>query len=109
MMNKIDNSGQGLAKLGRDEDQYMAHVAQGEMVVPPIISPETRARIEAEMRAVGLSPDEYTVGAGMSINPITGMPEFGWLKKTFKSVKKVVKKVAPVAAFIPGVGTALGG
>ena len=105
MMNKIDNSGQGLAKLGRDEDQYMAHVAQGEMVVPPIISPETRARIEAEMKAVGLSPDEYTVGAGMSINPITGMPEFGWLKKTFKSVKKVVKKVAPVAInFIPGVG-----
>jgi hypothetical protein len=105
MMNKIDNSGQGLAKLGRDEDQYMAHVAQGEMVVPPIISPETRARIEAEMKAVGLSPDEYTVGAGMSINPITGMPEFGWLKKTFKSVKKVVKKVAPIAInFIPGVG-----
>ena len=109
MMNKIDNSGQGLAKLGRDEDQYMAHVAQGEMVVPPIISAETRNRIEAEMRAAGLSPDEYTVGGGMSINPITGMPEFGWLKKTFKSVKKVVKKVAPVAAFIPGVGTALGG
>jgi hypothetical protein len=109
MMNKIDNSGQGLAKLGRDEDQYMAHVAQGEMVVPPIISPETRARIEAEMKAVGLSPDEYTVGENMSINPITGMPEFGWLKKTFKSVKKVVKKVAPVAALIPGVGTALGG
>lgn len=113
MMNKIDNSGQGLAKLGRDEDQYMAHVAQGEMVVPPIISPETRARIEAEMRAVGLSPDEYTVGDGMSINPITGMPEFGWLKKTFKSVKKVVKKAAPVigvaSMFIPGVGAALSG
>jgi len=108
-MNRIDNSGQGLAQLGRDEDKYMAHVAQGEMVVPPIISPETRERIEAEMRAAGLSPDEYTVGGGMSINPITGMPEFGWLKKTFKSIKKVVKKVAPVATLIPGVGTALGG
>jgi len=102
MMNKIDNSGQGLAKLGRDEDQYMAHVAQGEMVVPPIISPETRERIEAEMRAAGLSPDEYTVGGGMSINPITGLPEFGWLKKKFKQVKKVVKKLAPIAAVIPG-------
>jgi len=102
MMNKIDNSGQGLARLGRDEDQYMAHVAQGEMVVPPIISPETRERIEAEMRAAGLSPDEYTVGGGMSINPITGLPEFGWLKKKFKQVKKVVKKLAPVAAVIPG-------
>ena len=107
-MNRIDNSGTGLARLGRDEDQYMAHVAQGEMVVPPVISPETRQRIEQELRAAGLSPDEYKVGEGMSINPITGMPEFGWLKKTFKSIKKVAKKVAPVigplANFIPGVG-----
>jgi len=102
MMNKIDNSGQGLAKLGRNEDNYMAHVAQGEMVVPPIISAETRDRIEAEMKAAGLSPDEYTVGGGMSINPITGLPEFGWLKKKFKQVKKVVKKLAPIAAVIPG-------
>ncbi len=107
-MNRIDNSGTGLARLGRDEDQYIAHVAQGEMVVPPVISPETRQRIEQELRAAGLSPDEYKVGEGMSINPITGMPEFGWLKKTFKSIKKVAKKVAPVigplANFIPGVG-----
>tara|TARA_R110000751_G_scaffold11705_4_gene40825 strand:+ start:932 stop:2215 length:1284 start_codon:yes stop_codon:yes gene_type:complete len=108
-MNRIDNSGQGIASLGRDEDQYMAHVAQGEMVVPPVISQETRQRIEQEMKAAGLSPNEYTVGDGMSINPITGQPEFGWLKKTFKSIKKVAKKVAPVAMLIPGVGTALGG
>ena len=110
-MNRIDNSGQGIAQLGRDEDQYMAHVAQGEMVVPPVISQETRQRIEQELRAAGLSPDEYKVGDGMSINPITGMPEFGWLKKTFKSVKKVAKKVAPIigplANFIPGVGPLL--
>jgi len=108
-MNRIDNSGQGMAQLGRDEDRYMAHVAQGEMVVPPVITPETKAKIMQEMRAAGLSPDEYTVGDGMSINPITGQPEFGFLKKAFKSIKKVVKKVAPVAMLIPGVGTALGG
>ncbi len=112
-MNRIDNSGTGLARLGRDEDQYMAHVAPNEMVVPPVISPETRALIEAEMKAVGLDPNEYTVGEGMSINPITGMPEFGWLKKTFKSVKKVVKKAAPIVGvasmFIPGLGPAISG
>ncbi len=112
-MNRIDNSGQGLARLGRDEDKYMAHVAPNEMVVPPVISPETRALIEAEMKAVGLDPNEYTVGEGMSINPITGMPEFGWLKKTFKSVKKVVKKAAPIVGvasmFIPGLGPAISG
>jgi len=101
-MNRIDNSGQGLAKLGRDEDKYMAHVAPNEMVVPPVISPETRALIEAEMKAVGLDPNEYTVGSGMSINPITGNPEFLSLKKIAKGLKKVVKKIAPVAAVIPG-------
>ena len=54
------------------------------------------------MAAVGLDPNEYVVGQGMSINPITGQAEFGFLKKIAKSVKKVVKKVAPVAAVIPG-------
>tara|TARA_R100001369_G_scaffold723_1_gene2499 strand:- start:477 stop:2072 length:1596 start_codon:yes stop_codon:yes gene_type:complete len=101
-MNRIDNSGTGIAQLGRDEDKYMAHVAQGEMVVPPVISPETKAKIMQEMRAAGLSPDEYTVGDGMSINPITGQPEFGFLKKAWKKVKKVIKKIAPIAAVIPG-------
>jgi len=38
----------------------------------------------------------------MSINSITGQAEFGFLKKVAKSVKKVVKKVAPIAAVIPG-------
>jgi hypothetical protein len=36
-MNIVDNSGKGLAALGRNEDRFMAHVAQGEMVVPPVI------------------------------------------------------------------------
>ena len=108
MMNRIDNSGEGIARLGRDEDNYLAHVAQGEMVVPPVITPETRQRLEQEMSSMGLDPAEYTVGGGMSINPITGNPEFGWLKKVGKSLKKVAKKVAPIvsviAPFIPGVG-----
>ena len=105
----IDNSGTGIASLGRDEDRFVAHVAPGERVVPPVISADTQARLSREMMAAGLDPDEYIVGPHMSINPITGQPEFGWLKKTFKSVKKVAKKVAPVAALVPGVGTAFGG
>ena len=72
------------------------------MVVPPVISPATQEIIRKEMMAVGLDPNEYTVGQGMSINPITGMAEFGFLKKLAKSVKKVVKKIAPVFAVIPG-------
>ena len=108
-MNRIDNSGKGIAGLGRNEDSMLAHVAPGEMVVPPVISPSTQQIIQQEMMSAGLDPNEYTVGEGMSINPITGMAEFGFLKKLGKSLKKVVKKVAPIAMFIPGVGTALGG
>jgi hypothetical protein len=89
----------------------LAHVAPGEMVVPPVLSPETQETIKQEMIAVGLDPNQYTVGDGMSINPITGMAEFGFLKKLGKSLKKVVKKVAPIALplLIPGVGGALSG
>ena len=101
-MDIVDNSGKGLAALGRNEDRFMAHVAKGEMVVPPVISDKTKSLIKKEMQAVGLDPKEYEVGIGMSINPITGQAEFGFLKKIAKSVKKVVKKVAPVAAVIPG-------
>jgi len=101
-MNIIDNSGTGLAALGRDEDRFMAHVAPGEMVVPPVISDKTREAIRKEMAAVGLDPSQYEVGQGMSINPITGQAEFGFLKKLAKGVKKVVKAIAPVAAVIPG-------
>ena len=112
-MNKIDNSGTGIAALGRDGDKFMAHVTTGEMVVPPVINEETKQRIRKEMIAAGLNPNEYTVGGGMSINPITGMPEFGFLKKAFKSIKKVVKKAAPVlgvaSMFIPGIGPAISG
>ena len=107
-MNKIDNSGAGIAALGRNGDEFMAHVAAGEMVVPPVITPETRARLFQEMQQAGLDPDRYTVGEGMSINPITGLPEF-FFKKVFKGVKKIVKKVAPIALpfVLPGIGPAL--
>jgi hypothetical protein len=46
------------------------------------------------------------------INPNTGLPEYGFLSKLWKKVKKAVKKFAPVLSFvlpfIPGVGPALG-
>ena len=101
-MNIIDSSGKGLAALGRNEDRFMAHVAPGEMVVPPVISDSTKALIRKEMAASGLDPSQYEVGEGMSINPITGQAEFGFFKKLAKTVKKVVKKIAPIAAVIPG-------
>ncbi len=122
-MNRIDYSNSGLAALGRNEDSFLAHVAPGEMVVPPVISDKTKRRIDTELRYAGLDPRNYHVGEYMTINPITGMPEFGFLSKVFKGVKKIVKaplkvakkvvksdlfkKLAPIAANfipIPGVG-----
>ena len=88
-MNRIDNSGTGISKARtRRRSSIWLTSRQGEMVVPPVISPETRAKlIEARTASSRpMTPDEYKVGEGMSINPITGMPEFGWLKKTFKSM-----------------------
>tara|TARA_B100001057_G_scaffold500781_2_gene617773 strand:+ start:775 stop:1851 length:1077 start_codon:yes stop_codon:yes gene_type:complete len=93
----------GLAALGRGEDNYLAHVAKGEMIVPPLgISKDTRNRLNAEMKAVGLDPNEYTVGSGMSVNPITNLPEFGFFKKIGKSITKILDPVAKVASVIPG-------
>lgn len=122
-MNRIDYSNSGLAALGRNEDSFLAHVAPGEMVVPPVISDKTKRRIDTELRYAGLDPRNYHVGEYMTINPITGMPEFGFLSKVFKGAKKIAtapfkvtkkivksdlfKKLAPIAANfipIPGVG-----
>ena len=80
-------------------------------------------RGEDEM-LVHMTEDEFGVIKGMwgepDINPNTGLPEYGFLSKLWKGVKKVVKKVvsskifqvvAPIALsiFAPGLGTALGG
>ena len=93
----------GLAGLGRFEDDTLAHVATGEMIVPPqSITPQTRSMIESDMMNMGMNPNQYVVGGENSINPNTGMPEF-FLKKLVKKLGKAVKKIAPIAInFIPG-------
>jgi hypothetical protein len=101
----MESQMKGLASLGRFEDDTLAHVATGEMIVPPqSITPQTRSMIESDMMNMGMNPNQYVVGGENSINPNTGMPEF-FIKKLFKKVKNIVKKVAPIAVnFIPGVG-----
>ena len=93
---------QKLADMGRFEDDQLAHVATGEMIVPPVISPNTRMMIEQDMLNQGMDPNQYIVGGNPSINPQTGLQEF-FIKKLFKKIKKVVKKVAPIAAIGLGV------
>ena len=104
----------GLATLGRYGDSYMVHAAEGETVVPGEIldaNPQLKDALFSQMRSMGVTdPNRYVVGNDLnSINPITGQPEF-FFKKIFKAVKKVFKKVLPVAAPIignliaPGIG-----
>ena len=104
----------GLATLGRYGDNYMVHAKEGETVVPMEIleaNPELKANLFRQMTMMGIEdPNRYVVGNELnSINPVTGQPEF-FFKKVFKAVKKVAKKVLPVAAPIignaiaPGIG-----
>jgi hypothetical protein len=95
-----------IADLGRYEDTYIAHVAEGETVVPMDVldaNPQLKALLFNQMLGMGIDPERYIVGNELnSINPITGQPEF-FLKKIFKSAKKALKKIAPYAGTIAGI------
>ena len=95
-----------LADLGRYEDAYIVHAAEGETVVPMEVfdeNPGLKEMLFAQMREMGIQPERYIVGNQFnSINPITGQPEF-FLKKIFKEAKKALKEVAPYAGMIAGV------
>jgi hypothetical protein len=103
---------ESLAIHGRHGDTLIGHLSTGEMVLPrPIANdPILKRELFNAFERHELNPNQYSVGHyENSLNPITGVPEFGWFKKVGKSLKKVVKKVAPLAVFVPGIGTALGG
>jgi hypothetical protein len=92
-----------LAQAGRGEDTHLAHLRPGEVVIPPeaFEDEEFEGLIEKKFRELDIDPERMVVGVGIaSLNPITGLEEFGFFKKLAKSVKKVVKKVVkPLAKF----------
>ena len=103
---------QEVMSAGRGADTTLAHLQPGEVVLPPEMfdDPQFEMAVESRFNELDLDPERYVVGMGIaSLNPSTGLEEFGFFKKVGKFFKKVVKKVAPVAMLIPGVGTALGG
>jgi len=114
-----------LEEFGREGDNRIAHVADGETVIPMEVFEEDPALKEAlftRMREMGIEPERYVVGNELnSINPVTGQPEF-FLKKLFKGIKKAVKgvdkvfkKIAPIVLSVglnfmfPGLGAIAAG
>ena len=98
-----------IAAQGRGEDTALAHLRPGEVVLPPEMfeDPEFERMVESRFGELDLDPEAHVVGLGIaSLNPITGLEEFGFFKKIARGIKKVVKKVvkpiAKVAQFIPG-------
>ena len=98
-----------LAEAGRGGDSMLAHLTPGEVILPlgMMDDPDFERVVENRFNELDLNPEEYVAGLGIaSLNPVTGLEEFGFFKKIAKGVKKVVKKVvrpiASVAQFIPG-------
>ena len=97
-----------LAEFGRRGDIYVVHAAEGETVIPMEVleaNPHIKSLLFNQMEEMGVDPEQYIVGNELnSINPVTGMREFGFFSKIFKKIKKVakkvfkvVKKIAPIA------------
>ena len=111
-----------MAKYGRNEDNMLAHVAEGELVIPAqFLEDEViKQRIYDILTEAGVEdPEAYVVGAEANdLNPTTGLPEFfikklfkkivKGVKKVVKAVVKVVKKVAPIILPIALAFTPLG-
>ena len=88
---------QTLAAQGRGMDTMVAHVAPGEVVLPPEVLEDDAFTdiLDSKLTSMGYDPEERIVGAGLGpVNPQTGLPEYG--------LKKALRKVAKVASFIPG-------
>ena len=114
-MQELRENLKGIATLGRFEDDTLAHVATGEMVLPPdILDNKLLMSLKKKLEDKGYDDfDSFFVGSDTaSINPITGLPEYGFsLKRALgikgsvsKKLKKLGKKIAPIAA----VGLAVG-
>ena len=91
---------EALSQMGRGKDTLLGHLEAGDVVVPPDVlenDPILADILEERMAMAGVDPASRIAGVGIaSLNPNTGLEEFG----LFKSIKKVVKKVAPYAGII---------
>jgi|TARA_R110001599_G_scaffold234091_1_gene433271 hypothetical protein len=103
-----------LAMHGRYGDTTIGHLTPGEMVLPRPIAddPVLKRQLFDAFERHELNPNQYQVGHfENSINPLTGVPEFGFFKKIGKFLKKVAPEIGKIVGFIYGgpAGAAIGG
>lgn len=103
-----------LASQGRYGDQMMAHVAPGEVILPKklVADPELKKQLEELYQKFGVTMDQYTVGNDAnSINPNTGIMEFGFLSDLWKGIKKNAPTIGHIVGFAMGgpIGAGIGG
>ena len=106
-----------LGGLGRFEDTYIVHAAEGETVVPMEVldkNPALKKRLFKTMMDMGIEPGRYIVGNELnSKDPVTGQPEF-FLKQIGRRLRKAAADISGYAAPIvgalygPGAGAATG-
>ena len=112
---KVDESGNPLLKLGietgRMNDTTLGHLSEGEAVIPAEVleaNPQAAQSLDQTMIEMGINPDSRIVDttgqiSGIaSINPETGLQEFGIGSAFQKLRRKVLKPVAKIAAVVPG-------
>ena len=92
-LDNFKNFVSSIGGLGRYEDTYIVHAAEGETVVPMEVldkNPALKKRLFKTMMDMGIEPGRYIVGNELnSKNPVTGQPEF-FLKKIVSQIRKAL-------------------
>lgn len=94
-MAKTQNVVDNIADKGRAGDRLVGHLTPGDTVIPKeILTPELRATLRKHFASNKSRVEQYTAGhEENSINPKTGMPEFGFFDSLKKSVTKPFKDI----------------
>ena len=104
-LNEFKNFVSKIGGLGRYEDTYIVHAAEGETVVPMEVldqTPVLKKRLFKTMMEMGIEPGRYIVGNELnSKNPVTGQPEF-FFKQIGRRLRKAAADISGYAAPIVG-------
>ena len=65
----MHNAAKILADMGREEDTYIVHAAEGETVIPIEVmeaNPKMAEMVYKQLRDMGLDPERYIVGSQLN-------------------------------------------